>query len=98
VRQHLDDLQRCLNKTLLTQEQQSETKGKDSGETVFEVLLLFLKENLSNALSSILIAGATEDHSNGKGGNSLQLNGVVAVNNNWRNKFEEVSTRASSVS
>ena len=64
VRKHLEHLKLGLNQALLSQEQKSKTKSEDSGEAVLEIFLFLFEKDLSNALSGVLIARTTEDHSN----------------------------------
>ena len=54
--QHLDNFDGGFDQALLTEIKQTQTKGKDPGEWVLEILLLLLQEDLSDALSCILIA------------------------------------------
>jgi hypothetical protein len=56
VRQHLDNFKRGLNQTLLPKKKQSKPESKDPCKAMLKILLLFLKQNLRDAFSSILIA------------------------------------------
>ena len=98
VWQAFDDLESTLNKTLLPEIKETQTEGKDSGETVFEIFFLLLEENLGDTLCSVLVAWTTEDETNRQGSDGLKFNRVVTVDDNWWNKLKKVCSCTSSIS
>ena len=83
MRETFDDLKGGLDEALLSQEEETESKREDPREAMLEVLLLLFEEDLGDALGGILVARATEDHTDGEGGNGLKLNTILTINDDW---------------
>mmetsp|Transcript_4647 Transcript_4647/g.7877 ORF Transcript_4647/g.7877 Transcript_4647/m.7877 type:complete len:368 (-) Transcript_4647:636-1739(-) len=95
--QALHDLERGLDGALLAEEEEPEAEGKDPGEAMLQVLLLLLKHDLGDALGGVLVARAAEDHADGERGDGLELDRVLAVDNDGRDDLEQVGSRAAGV-